>query len=152
MKTEHTAVSICVGIIGMTTLLLGLVQILVFAGGTELTVGIMTVPNDFFRGAWGGLVVASAGALMLSGVREIGDIRQFSKVVLGAILVWIIAGCEIFAMICGSIPAGEESPAFFNSLTGFIGGFAPPYAPAVLLLPFSLVIACLIRRWGSSDT
>ncbi|HDS63227.1 MAG TPA: hypothetical protein ENN52_03680, partial [Methanofollis liminatans] len=57
-----------------------------------------------------------------------------------------VAGCDIFGMICTSIPAGEESEAFFNSFAGFIGGFAPPYTPAVLLLPFMLAIAFFLLR------
>lgn len=86
------------------------------------------------------------GLFMLSGIRNAGDMEQFGKVVLGAVMVWIIAGTDIFARLCASIPAGEEAPEFFNSLSGFVGEFAPPYSPAILLLPFTLVVIyCLFN-------
>jgi hypothetical protein len=41
--------------------------------------------------------------------------------------------------------AGEEAPEFLNSLAGFVGGFAPPYSPAVILLPLTLVVLYLLH-------
>jgi len=153
MNTEHNTAQIYIAALGLVTMILGLVDILVwigFTGGIEF--GIMEIAgDDFFRWAWGGLVVFLGGALMLYGCRNVGNIQEFSKVLLGAVLVWIIAACDIFAMICENIPAGEEAPEFLNSFAGFVGGFAPPYAPAVILLPFTLVIAYFFYAWGFAD-
>jgi hypothetical protein len=126
-------------ILGIVTTAFGLADLLVTAGGAEFARGIIEIPNDIFRGGWGGFVVLSAGLFYLSGARNIGDIHQFAKVAMGSILIWIMAGSDIFAMITESIPGGEDGP-WFNTLDGFLAMYAPPYAPAILLLPFSLVV------------
>lgn len=132
-----------IGLLGLATLAFGLADILVWAGASPgFSVGILEITgDDFFRWAWGGAILVSGGLFMLAGMKNAGTLERSAKVVLGAVMVWIIAGTDIFARLCGSIPAGEEAPAFFNSLAGFIGGFAPPYSPAILLLPFTLVVA-----------
>lgn len=144
MKTSFT--SIGAALVGAAALVLGLADVLVWAGGTgPVGIGILEITgDDVFRGAWGGLVVALGGMFMLAGARGPGNLDSRATAVLGAAMVGLIAGCDIFGMICGGIPAGEESEAFFNSLGGFIGGFAPPYSPAVLLLPFTLAVAWLL--------
>jgi hypothetical protein len=47
---------------------------------------------------------------------------------MASILIWILAGTDIFVRITESIPGGEEGP-WFNSLEGFLGTYAPPYPP-----------------------
>ena len=39
---------------------------------------------------------------------------------------------------------GDRS--WFNTLEGFFGTYAPPYAPAIFLLPFSLVVFYYILK------
>lgn len=136
---ERSIAAIYFAVLGIIATTFGIADILVTAGGGSFTFGILEIPGDLFRGGWGGFIVLSAGLFYLSGIRNFEDIHQFSKIVMGSILIWIIAGCDIFAMITESIPGGEDGP-WFNTLNGFIGTYAPPYAPAVLLLPFSLVV------------
>ncbi len=137
-KSSSTAV-IYFAILGIVTTAFGLADILVAAAGSEFSYGILEIPNDLFRGGWGGFIVLFAGLFYLSGARNIGDIHQFAKVAMGSILIWIMAGSDIFAMITESIPGGEDGP-WFNTLDGFLATYASPYAPAILLLPFSLVV------------
>jgi len=146
MAKNSTAV-IYFAILGIITTAFGLADLLVTAGMTDSIeyAGILEIPGDLFRGGWGGIIVLFAGLFYLSGVRNINDIHQFAKVVMGSILIWIIAGCDIFALITESIPGGEEGP-WFNSLSGFIGTYAPPYTPAILLLPFSLMVLYYISK------
>ncbi|KAF5411402.1 MAG: hypothetical protein U9N46_05100 [Euryarchaeota archaeon] len=146
-KSSPTA-AIYFAILGIVTTAFGLADLLVTAGGAEFAYGtaILEIPNDIFRGGWGGLIVLFAGLFYLSGAKNIGEIHQFAKVAMGSILIWIMAGSDIFAMITESIPGGEEGP-WFNTLDGFLAMYAPPYAPAVLLLPFSLVVLyCIYHR------
>ena len=145
-QTSAVAV-IYFAILGIATTAFGLADLMVTASGSEFAYGILEIPNDIFRGGWGGLVVFFAGLLYLSGARNTGDIHQFAKVAMGSILIWIIAGCDIFAMITESIPSWEEETGpWFNTIDGFLGAYAPPYAPAVILLPFSLVVIYYIRK------
>jgi hypothetical protein len=115
-------------------------------GGDSFAWGILEIPADPFRGGWGGLIILFAGLLYLSGSKNLPEIHQLSKVVMGSVLIWIVAGTDIFAMITESIPGGEEG-GWFNTLEGFLGTYAPPYAPAIFLLPFSLVVLyCIYWR------
>jgi hypothetical protein len=140
-------------ILGIATVAVGVADLLVTASGSEFTYGILEVPNDLFRGGWGGLIMLFAGLLYLSGIRNMDDIHQFAKVAMGSILIWIIAGCDIFARITESIPSSsEETGPWFNTLPGFIEAYAPPYAPAVLLLPFSLMVLYYISKRASGET
>lgn len=150
---KMTGLGIYVIILGVVACAFGCADILVWAGFSPgLEIGIMEIAgDDFFRWAWGGLVVLMGGLIMLSGAFNAGEIRQFAKVALGALMVLMIAATDIFARLCESIPAGEDAPEFFNSLGGFIGGFAPPYSPAIILLPFILVIVYLAMRYDKDN-
>ncbi|MDD4255745.1 MAG: hypothetical protein PHP59_10285 [Methanofollis sp.] len=146
MKRSYTIASVGAALVGAAALVLGLADVLVWAGGTgPVGIGILEITgDDFFRWVWGGLVVALGGLFLLAGTRSSGDLDRRATAVLGAAMVGLIAGCDIFGMICGGIPAGEESEAFFNSIEGFVAGFMPPYSPAVLLLPFVLLVGWLL--------
>jgi hypothetical protein len=149
MNQNSSISTLYIGLLGLATLAFGLADILVWAGASPgFSIGILEIAgDDFFRWAWGGAIMVFGGLFMLGGMKNAGNLQQFAKVVLGAIMVWIIAGTDIFARFCESIPAGEEAPEFFNSLAGFIGGFAPPYPPAILLLPFTLVVVYFLSTW-----
>ena len=153
MNRNISLQSLYIGLLGLATLVLGLADIFVWAGaGPGLSFGILEIAGgDFFRWAWGGLIMVFGGLFMLGGAKDASSVEQQGKVLLGAIMVWIVACTDIFARFCESVPAGEEVPEFFNSLTGFMAGFAPPYPPAVILLPFTLVIAYLAVRYGAEE-
>jgi len=98
-----------------------------------------------FRGGWGGLIVISAGLFYLSSLKNFLEIHQLSKALMASILIWILAGTDIFVRITESIPSGEEGP-WFNSLEGFLSTYAPPYPPVIFLLPFSLIILFFVSK------
>jgi len=133
------------GILGVVTLFFGFMDLVATIKGESIAWGILEIPGDMFRGGWGGLIVLFAGLFYLVGIRNFSQIHQFSKVVMGSILVWIMAGCDIFARITESIPGGEEGP-WFNPWADFLGTYAPPYTPAIFLLPFSLVVIYFIYK------
>ena len=131
------------GILGVVTLAFGITDLIVTIGGGSFSYGILEIPNDGFRGGWGGFVVLFAGLFYLASVKSMSEIHHLSKTVMGSILLWIIAGTDIFARICESIPGGEEGP-WFNPLKDW--AYNPPYPPAMLLLPFSLLAIYYIRK------
>jgi uncharacterized membrane protein (GlpM family) len=135
--------SIYFAILGIVTLVFGIADLVVAAGGEDFTIGILNIPGDMFRGGWGGLIVIFAGLFYLLSIKNFSEIHQFSKTVMGSILIWIVAGMDIFAMITDSIP-GEEG--WFNTLEGFLGTYASPYPPAIFLFPFSLVVIYYIKK------
>ena len=154
MNQNVSISSLSIGLLGLATLAFGLADILVWAGVSPgFSVGILEIAgDDFFRWAWGGAILGSGGLFMLGSLRSPRTMERSAKVVLGAVMIWIIAGTDIFARLCESIPAGEEAPEFFNSLAGFIGGVAPPYSPTILLLPFTLVLVYFIFTRGVEET
>ena len=154
MAEQSSGGAIYFAVLGIVTTAFGLADLLVTASGSELAYGgILEIPGDLFRGGWGGIIVLFAGLFYLSGIRNFDDIHQFAKVAMGSILIWVVAGCDIFAMISESIPSWEEETGpWFNTLPDFIAAYAPPYAPAVLLLPFSLVVLYYISKRASGET
>ena len=145
MKTCGRGAEIFATALGVVAMACGAANILVWAGLYDgIEIGILAIGGtDFFRWVWGSLVVAFGGVMMLSGARNMHTVSSYGKVLLGTVMVWIVAVTDILALICESIPAGD-GPQFFNSAAGFIGAFAPPYPPAVVLLPFTLAIACFL--------
>lgn len=133
-------------ILGLATLAFGITDLIVTITGSEYSIGVLNIPNDGFRGGWGGLIILFAGIFYLSGLKDLYEIHQLAKVVIGSILIWIMAGTDIFAMITESIPGGEDG-GWFNTAQGFLGTYAPPYAPAIFLLPFSLVVIFCIHKY-----
>lgn len=125
-------------ILGIVSLSFGIMDFAATVGHLDLAWGIIEIPNDGFRGGWGGLVIIFAGVFYLLGVKNIKEIHQVAKLIIGSILIWIIAATDIFAMFTESIPGGEGGP-WFNTLEGFLETYTPPYPPAIFLLPFSLV-------------
>jgi len=126
-------------VLGAITLVFGGLQIVTDLFGPELSIGALSVPQD----VWGGIILFFAGAFIMAGSIKLRDIHGLGKAVLGSIMFWIVAGCDIFARIMTPI-FGEEGWA--NASGGFLGVFEPPYAPALFLLPFSLVIVYFIVK------
>lgn len=126
-------------VLGAITLVFGGLQIVTDLFGPELSVGALSVPQD----VWSGIILFFAGAFIIAGAFKLRDIHGLGKAVLGSIMLWIVAGCDIFARIMTPI-FGEEGWA--NASGGFLGVFEPPYAPALFLLPFSLVIVYFIVK------
>jgi hypothetical protein len=147
MNEKYNLGSVYFGILGVVALVCGIADLVVVAGGNNFSWGILEIPSDPFRGGWGGLIILFAGLFYLYSIKNFSEIHHFSKAVMGSILVWVIAGCDILAMISESIPGGEEG-GWFNTLEGFLGTYAPPYAPAIFLLPFSLVIIYHLHKRG----
>jgi len=133
------------GILGFVTLIFGIADLMVAIGGNDFSWGILEISSDMFRGGWGGLIVISAGFFYLSSLKNFLEIHQLSKALMASMLIWIVAGTDIFVRITESIPGGEEGP-WFNSLEGFLGTHAPPYPPVIFLLPFSLMILFFVNK------
>lgn len=145
MEGPCRGAEIFTALLGIAAMACGAANILVFAGLSDgIEIGIMAIGGtDFFRWVWGSLVVVFGGVMMISGARGMHAVQNYGKVLLGAVMVWIIAATDILALACENIPAGE-GPQFFNTLPGFIAAFAPPYPPAIILLPFTLAVACFL--------
>lgn len=136
-------------ILGIVTLIFGIADFISTCAGLELSWGILEIPSEMFRGGWGGLVIIFAGILYLFGIKDLSKPSYLSKILMGSILIWIMAGCDIFGMITTSIFSEGEGNLliFFSSGKQFINAYAPPYTPAIFLLPLSLVIIYYIHKY-----
>ena len=143
--------SIYFGVFGAIVLLFGIAGFVVMGvyGMEGVTWGPLEMSGMFL--IWEAIILISAGAMYLSSVSKFGEVRQLAKSVAASIMIWIVAGMAIWAMIAGSIPGGEEGP-WFNPPVDFIATYAPPYMPAIFLLPFSLAIIYFIRNRRRSVT
>ncbi|TAJ44675.1 hypothetical protein [Methanofollis fontis] len=141
------AASIAAGLVGTAASLLGLAGMLVWAGGAgPLDLGLIEIGgDDAFRWAWGGLVVLLGGVFMLGGARSPADLDRTATALLGAAMIGLVGGCDLFGMICTGIPA------VFSPDTDVTAIFMPPYTPAVLLLPFVIASAYLLLEERRED-
>ena len=132
--------------LGIAVLGAGIADLIVTISSSAFSCGILEIPQGGFRGGWGGLIMIFAGVFYLSGIKGANEIHQFAKVVLGSVLIWVLAGTDIFSMIAESIPS-PQADTWLNSKEGFLRAYEPPYTPAVLIFPFTLVITCYIHRY-----
>jgi len=132
-------------LLGVVALFSGLCEILVAAAGHKIDIPIVAFTEEYFRGIWGGLVMVFAGVFYARGVRDFGEVHQLAKVFIGSTLVWIMAGTDLFALVAASIPSAEDD-RWINTAPEMLKALAPPYSPAVILLPFSLLIIPCLRR------
>jgi hypothetical protein len=135
------------GALGAVVLFSGLCEILVAAAGHRLELSAVVFAGETFRGIWGGMVMVFAGLFYLAGIRNFGEVHQLAKVLIGSILVWIMAGTDLFALLAAALPSAEDD-RWTNSLSQILQTLAPPYSTAVILLPFSLLVAPCLRRIG----
>jgi len=127
--------SVYFSIFGLIVLSLGIAELIIGIAGRSFTWGILEISGEF--SLWKGIILFFVGFFYLSSVKNLNGIHQLAKNVMASIMLWIIAGMQIFAMITESIPGGEEG--WINTWEGFLSAYAPPYIPALILLPFSLV-------------
>ena len=97
---------------------------------------------------WRGIVTFLAGLLIMWGAFRFSDVEGFGTSVIGMLMLWLVAGCDILKMICGSL-SGDGAWAY--SLYGFLESYAPPYPAAIWLLPFSLVMIYFITSWDKEE-
>jgi len=139
-------------LLGAAVLFCGLLEFLSAAAGHQLAFPPVVFSTGAFRGLWGGLVTSFSGIFLLKGIRDFGEVHQLAKLLMGCILLWIVAATDILALIAAAIPNAQPE-LWFNSLSAFLQSFAPPYTPAVILLPFSLpVMLCLHISSGAKPT
>jgi len=129
-------------VFGLVVLGIGAAEILLGLTGRSLEWGIMEMSGEFLL--WRGLILFFAGVFYLSSIKNFADIHQQAKIVMASVMIWIIAGMQIFSMILESIPGGEEG-GWFNTLEGFLASYSAPYIPSLFLLPFSLVVLYYIK-------
>jgi len=129
-------------IFGIIVLAFGAAELLLGITGRSFELGLLEMSGEFLL--WQGIILLSAGAFYLSSFKNFSDIHQQAKVVMASVMMWIVAGMQIFGMILESIPGGEDG-GWFNTAEGFLEAYAGPYIPELLLLPFSLVVIYYIR-------
>lgn len=139
--------SVYLGILGTAILLFGGLDIVFALTGGKITTGLLMASGSMWV-FWKGLILTFSGIFILGGSIDLRNIHGLGKAVLGSVMLWIVAGCNIFERITQSIP-GEEG--WFNSVEGFLSSYAPPYEPELWLLPFSLLILYFIVKSGDSD-
>jgi hypothetical protein len=128
-------------IFGVIVLGFGAAELLLGTTGGSFEWGPLEMSGEFLL--WQGIILFSAGAFYLSSLKNFLDIHQQAKTLMASIMIWIVAGMQIFGMILESIPGGEDG--WFNTAEGFLGAYAGPYIPELLLLPFSLVVMYYVR-------
>ena len=147
VESKYRFGSIYFAIFGVIVLGFGMAEILLGITGRNFEWGLLEISGEFLL--WRGLILFFAGAFYVSGVKNFADIHQQAKVIMASVMIWIIAGMQIFGMILESIPGGEDG-GWFNTAEGFLETYAGSYIPSLFLLPFSLVVIYYIRlKWLS---
>ncbi len=113
-----------------------------FGAPVTTEIGWLEIPTGTWEEVWRAVVIFLGGVLIMAGAFKLRDIHGLGKTVLGSIMIWIVAGCDIFRRFLESIASNEAT--WVNSLDEFLATYGPPYNPALWLLPFSLVIIYFI--------
>lgn len=130
-------------ILGVVALVFGAWEFGATLGAPVTTeIGWLEIPAGTWEEVWRGVVIFLGGALIMVGAFRLRDIHGLGKTVLGSIMIWIVAGCDIFGRFLESIVSNEAT--WINSADEFLATYGPPYNPALWLLPFSLVIIYFI--------
>jgi len=122
-------------VFGLIALGLGIAELIIGIAGKSFTWSILEISGGLLL--WKGIILFFAGFFYLSSVKNLTEIHQLAKNVMASVMLWTIAGIQIFAIITESIPGGEEG--WINTWEGFLSAYSPPYTPALILLPFSLL-------------
>ncbi len=129
--------SIYFGIFGIVVLAFGVAEFIA-AGVGGYTNGWLDLSGTFV--IWRGIILFFAGLFYLSSIKNFTEIHQLAKAVIASMMIWIVAGVDIFGKIASSIPGGEEGGWFIPPIEELIEIWVSPYIPALYLLPFSLMI------------
>jgi len=145
-ESKYSIGRIYFAIFGIIVIAFGAAELLLGITGRSFEWGVLEMSGEFLL--WRGIILFSAGAFYLSTLKNFSDIHQQAKILMASIMIWIVAGMQIFGMILESIPGGEDG--WFNTAEGFLETYAGPYIPELFLLPFSLVVIYYVRlrRWG----
>lgn len=134
------------GAFGVLLLLAGGVELLLGVSGGEFEVAVVTISGTFL--AWRGIVVLSAGAFYLQAAANgLDDRRQQATVFMGGLMLWIVGGTDLLATLLGAIPGGPD--VWIASTADLATAIGPPYSPAIIALPFTL-LALRYTRWRPS--
>lgn len=134
-------------ILGIFTLIFGILNVTFALIGKEFLISSFVIHGSMWS-LWKGFILIFAGAFTITGSLNLKNVHGLAKAVLGSVMLWIVAGCNIFSKITGSIP-GEET--WFKTLEGFLESYAPPYQPEIWLLPFSLVVLYFVAESSDRD-
>ncbi|MFP3946428.1 MAG: hypothetical protein ACOC5L_01135 [Halobacteriota archaeon] len=127
--------SVYFAVLGLVVLGLGAAEIMLGVTGRSFEWSLMEMAGEFL--IWRGLILFFTGAFYLSSIKNLEDIHQQAKAVMASVMIWIVAGIQLFTMVLESIP-GEEG--WFNTWEGFLATYSAPYIPALFILPFSLAV------------
>ena len=128
--------------LGLLLLFVAVLQSLTVFSDFTVGLGFVKIPEMF--SLWRALVLGLAGLIYISGVVRPGNIYSRSRTVLASIMVWIVGGLDIFDISITALRRlrfGAEYPVYFFG-GRFVETIAPPYHPALYLLPFTLVALC----------
>ncbi len=143
--------SVYFAVLGAVTLWFGCWELATSLGITELwaTEWFELFPESMdWMCLWRGIVTFLAGLLIMWGAFRFSNVEGFGTSLIGVIMLWILAGCDILKIICGSL-SGQGSWTY--TLYGFLKYYTPPYPTATWLLPFSLVMIFFIVSWGKGN-
>ena len=128
--------------LGIFITLAGIIEAFLSIIGQEITTPLLIATGSMWN-LWKGLILFFSGSFIVVGSMKFSRINGVGKTVIGSIMLWIVAGANIFARITGSIP-GKNT--WFNSLGGFLSSYGPPYELEIWLLPLSLVLILIINK------
>ncbi len=145
MVNRSTFGGVYFAVFGLIVLVFGVIELVVMVtAGTEgVAWGPLEISGMWLW--WRAIILVSAGLIYLSSVKNSLQIHQLAKSVVASVMIWIVAGMEIWARIARSIPGGEGGP-WFNPPADFIVTYAPPYMPEIYLLPLSLLVIFFVRQ------
>lgn len=122
--------------------MVGVGEVTVGYSSLTLSFYLVKLPGEFLT--WRALILFLSGMIYLTGSLRLPEVHARARVVLAGLMVWIVAGLDLFSLLLDSIAGGGGE--WFNSPAGFLATYLPPYNPVLYIFPLSLLVLILFFR------
>lgn len=133
---SERVVNLELALVGILTLIPGLLEIMLPLIGQTYQWGKIAFEGDFL--IWRGVILVASGFFYLLAINEINPIQKRAQAVLSSMMIWIVAGAELFSLVLQSIPGGGGR--WLNTPGEFLSSYTGPFSPALFLLPISILL------------
>ena len=129
--------------VGIALVLSGVTELFLGITGGQFASGVLAIGGELLL--WRGIILLPAGVFLIYGALSgLDSLKNQARVFMGSMMIWIVAGIELLGTLLEAIQGAEE--VWVASTGDLVAAMGPPYSPAVIVLPFTLVAFRYTKR------